>query len=175
MKKIVFTALLIPVALFAVAQNPADTIRQSRTLRFADSAHALIHTELINHGHIVGNAVQVLRATDMVTGKTLSGLMFTSNVTGYRVVVDADELPSLLNAINQIIYKVMAAKPAANSEAYCFRSRSGFEAGCYGTNNNQWQLYIQLKWRDSTTITLLKQLDLEVFLEDLKDVINQVQ
>ncbi|HEV2479470.1 MAG TPA: hypothetical protein VGS79_07390 [Puia sp.] len=174
MKKIVFTALLIPATLFAIAQNPADTIRQSRTVRFADSAHGLIHTEWINHGHIVGNTVQIIRASDMLTGKTLAGLMFTDNA-GHQAVVDADELPSLLNAMNQIMSKVIPAAPGANHDQYCFRSRGGFEAGCFINNKNQWQLYIQLKWRDPGTITLLKPLDVEVFLEDLKDVINQVQ
>ncbi len=174
MKKIIFTALLIPITLCAIAQDRADTVRQSRTLRFADSAHGLIHTELIYHGHIVGNTVQILRATDMITGKTQTGLRF-SDVAGHVAVVDADELPALLAAMNQILAKVVSTKPGTGDEVYCFRSRSGFEAGCYIDNKRQWQLYIQLKWRDNTTVTPLKQLDLEVFLEDLKDVINQVQ
>ena len=180
MKKIVTTPLLIPVALCAIlqnpaiAQNPADTIRQSRTVRFTDSAHGLLHTEWINHGHIMGNTVQIFRATDMLTGKTLSGLMFTDNA-GHQTVVDGDELPLLLNAMNQIMGKVITTTPGANHDQYCFRSRGGFEAGCFINTKNQWQLYIQLKWQDSNTITLLKQLDVEVFLEDLKDVIGQVQ
>ena len=174
MKKIVFTTLLIPVTLLAIAQNPADTVRQSSTMRFADSTHGLIRSQWINHGHIMGNTVQIYRATDVFTGKTLTGLLFTDNA-GYQALVDADELPALLNAMNYIISKVITTKPAANQEQYTFRSRSGFEAGCFVNNKNQWQLYLQLKWRNPNTMTLLKQLDVEVFLEDLKDVINEVQ
>lgn len=174
MKKIVFTALLIPLSLLAIAQSSADTVRQSSTMRFADSTHGLIHAEWINHGHIMGNTVQIYRATDMVTGKTLTGLLFTDNA-GHQALVDADELPALLNAMNYIINKVITTKPGANQDQYTFRSRCGFEAGCYIDKKNQWQLYLQLKWRNPNTITLLKQLDVEVFLEDLKDVINQVQ
>jgi len=174
MKKIVFTTFLIPVTLLAIAQNPADTVRQSSTIRFADSTHGLIHTEWINHGHILGNTVQIYRATDIITGKTLTGLLFTDNA-GHQALVDADELPALLNAMYYIITKVITTKPGANHDQYSFRSRSGFEAGCFIDNRNQWQLYLKLKWRNPTTITLLKQLDVEVFLEDLKDVINEVQ
>lgn len=174
MKKIVFTILLIPVTLFAIAQEHADTVRESRTLRFADSAHGLIHTEFISHGHIVGNAVTIYRATDMVTGKTLTGLMFTDNA-GHQTIVDADELPAMLNAMSYIINKVITTKPGANGDNYCFRSRSGFEAGCFIDNKKQWELYIRLKFADNTTVTPLKQLDIEVFLEDLKDVISEVQ
>lgn len=174
MKKILFAALLLSTTLRAVAQNPADTIKQSRTVRFADSAHGLIHTEFINHGHLMGNTVQIIRATDMVTGKSLAGLMFTDNA-GNQAVVDGDELPSLLNAMNQIINKVISTAPGDDHDIYCFRSRSGFEAGCFIDKKNQWQLYLQLKSRNNNTTTLLKPLDVEIFLEDLKDVITQVQ
>jgi hypothetical protein len=173
MKKIVIGTLLMGASLFALAQNPADTIRQSRTVRFADSAHSLIHTELINHGHITNCTVQIYRATDMITGKTLSGLLFSDN-QGHQATIDGDELPSLLAAMNHIMNKVIPAAPGANHDLYCFRSRAGFEAGCFA-DKNQWQLYLQLKSHDASTTTLLKKLDVEVFLEDLKDVIAVLQ
>lgn len=174
MKDFFLTILLTAATLFAVAQDSADTIRQSSTMRFADSTHGLLHAQWINHGHIVGNTVQIYRATDMVTGKTLTGLLFTDKA-GHQALIDADELPALLNAMTYIINKVITTKPGAGQDQYTFRSRSGFEAGCFIDNKSQWQLYLQLKWRNPNTITLLKQLDVEVFLEDLKDVINEVR
>lgn len=170
MKYIILTILLIPVTLLASAQTHLDTARLSRTVRFADSAQTLIHTELINHGHIVGCFVQVFRATEMTTGKTLTALHFRDQ-NGYETFVDRDELPALQTALTQIVTKITATPPAAGTDQYyCFRSRTGFEAGCY-VSKNTWQLYLALNAFNINTKWLLKPLDVEVFLDDLQDVI----
>jgi hypothetical protein len=168
--KNLFLFLLIPAALIASAQNARDTARLSHAVRLADTAQTLVHTELINHGHIVGCTVHIYRVTDMITGKTLTALHFADQ-NGYEAFVDHDELPALQTALTQIVTKLTATPPAAGSEQlYCFRSRTGFEAGCYA-NKNAWQLYIRLNFGNNNTKWLLKPLDAEVFLEDLEDVI----
>ena len=170
MKYIILTILLIPVTLPASAQTARDTARLSRAVRFADSAQTLIHTELINHGHIVGCTVQIFRVTDMTTGKTLTALHFVDQ-NNYEAFVDRDELPALQTALTQILTKITETPPAAGSDQlYCFRSRTGFETGCY-VNKNAWQLYLRLNYGNNNSKWLLKSLDVEVFLEDLQDVI----
>ena len=62
-------------------------------------------------------------------------------------MLDADEIDGLMKSIKLIQDKVLITTPATYTEVY-YRSRSGFEAGCY-TSKGSWSCYLKLEKYDS--------------------------
>jgi hypothetical protein len=166
-KSLLLVILFVPAVHFAAAQHEIDTVLKSRLARFVDSPHTLLRTEQIDHGHILTCFVQIYKASDLVTGKVVSGLYFADNKNHYAYV-DADEVPLLLTAMTRIKNEIIATPPTNHSEVW-FKSRGGFRAGCYIGDKDQWQLFIQLTWNDAFSIIQLKTSDFDVFLQILAD------
>jgi hypothetical protein len=141
---------------------------KSRLIRFVDSAHTLLRTEQINHGHVMTCYIQLYIASDLATGKVVSGL-YLADTQGHEAYVDADELPLLLAAMNRISKEILGSPPVNRAAVY-FRSRGGFEAGCLEDEKSQWQLFIQLNARDAASLIKIKKSDFEVFVQILTDV-----
>jgi hypothetical protein len=172
MKNFFLAILFVSIAQFAVAQRGGDTTWQSHIDRFLDSPHTAVRTEQVDHGHVVDCYLQILTATDLITGKVLTGLHFADKA-GYVVNVDGDEVPALRAAITLISSKIITSPPV-NLAMVTFKSRSGFEAGCLTNRDGQWELFLQLKRDDNGSNTIMKKPDLDVFLKILNDVMDKL-
>ena len=60
---------------------------------------------------------------------------------------------------------IMPSYPHNYTETY-FRSRSGFEAGCY-TERGEWKSYLKLKRHSNDSYTFMKRGDFDIFLRIL--------
>ena len=172
MKNFLLAIFFVSIAQQAVAQRGWDTTWQSNIDRFIDSPHTAVRTEQVDHGHVVDCYIQILTATDLITGKVLTGLHFADKA-GYAVDVDGDEVAALQVAMNLISSKIITAPPT-NRAMVTFKSRSGFEAGCLTDRDGQWELFLQLKRNDNASNTIMKKTDLAVFLQILEEVKGQL-
>jgi hypothetical protein len=172
MKNFSLAIFFVFVAQLSVAQPRVDSVWQSRFDRFIDSPHTAIRTEQIDHGHVGDCYVQIVRATDLISGKLLTGLHFADKA-GYAVNLDADEVASLLAALNLVNSKIINVPPV-NHAMVTFKSRSGFEAGCYTSGKGEWLIFMELKRNDDNSITQMKKEDLTVFIQILEEVKGQL-
>lgn len=172
MKKFFFAIYFVFIAQLSFAQQRVDSVWESHFDRFIDSPHTAIRTEQIDHGHVGGCFIQIVTATDLISGKVLTGLHFADKA-GNSQNLDADEVPSLLATMNLVYSKIIAIAPV-NHAIVTFKSRSGFEAGCYTNSKGEWLLFFELRRNDNNTITEMKKEDLAVFIQILEQVKGQL-
>ena len=139
----------------------------SNTEKFADSAGRLIQKEFVSSGHILDCTIQVVHFTDMIKGTRRNALRFV-NGQQRDTYLDEDEVSVLTLSMYAIRDKVLSTAPTNFTEAK-YKSRSGFEAGCF-YEKQHWQLYLQLKRHDTSTVVYMKKADFDVFLQILDNV-----
>lgn len=73
-------------------------------------------------------------------------------------MLDADEIDGLMKSIKLIQEKVLVTTPATYTEVN-YRSRSGFEAGCF-TSKGSWSCYLKLEKFDGKSYVWINTEDL---------------
>jgi hypothetical protein len=153
MKRILLLSLLTALTIQLNAQSASKEKEQSNAEIFSAKSGALMQKEFIDLDKIKSCEIQVLHFTDLITSSKQSGLKFSMDVASSystdtkSAMLDADEIDGLMKSIKLIQDKVLVTTPATYTEVY-YRSRSGFEAGCY-TSKGSWSCYIKLEKFDS--------------------------
>jgi hypothetical protein len=153
MKRILLLSLLTAFTIQLNAQSAPKEKEQSNAEIFSAKSGALMQKEFIDLVKIKSCEIQVLHFTDLITSSKQSGLKFSMDVASSystdtkSAMLDADEIDGLMKSIKLIQDRVLVTTPATYTEVY-YRSRSGFETGCY-TSKGSWSCYLKLEKYDS--------------------------
>ncbi len=153
MKRILLFSLLIVSAIQLNAQAASKEKEQSNAEIFSAKSGALMQKEFIDLDKVKSCEIQVIHFTDLISGSKESGLKFSMDVASSystdtkSAMLDSDEIEGLMKSIKLIQEKVLVTTPSTYTEVY-YRSRSGFEAGCF-TSKGSWSCYLKLEKYDS--------------------------
>jgi len=174
MKKLIFYVLVFLTVMSTNAQTAKEN-EQSNAEKFSARSGTLMQKEFSEIGSLKKCKIQVLYYTDLITNSKQSALKFefdvaTSYSTDTKVaVLDTDEIDGLMKSIKILQDKVIVNVPPNYTEVY-YRSRSGFEAGCF-VSKGSWSCYIKLEKYDGKSYVWLDKEDLPTlftFLEQAK-------
>lgn len=177
MKK-TFLLLFIILPFVAVCQQPPKNVDtgKSNAEKFSERAGFLIKKEYTDMGEVKKCKIQLITFTDMVSGQKTSGVQFSydyksSYSTDTKLaMLDDDEIEGLLKSIKIIQDKILVSVPDAYTEV-SFKSRSGFEAGCYvSKKDKEWDAYLKLEKYDSNSYIFLDKEDLQEIVRVLGHV-----
>lgn len=176
MKGLITICLLILSFAIAFSQDKKESMSNAEL--FSSQAGTLIEKEFIDLGKIGKTEIQILKITDMISGKSVSSFRITQEVKGSYssdtkiAHLDSDEINGLIKSMN-IIKESVFGVTANNYIEITFRSRSGFEAGCFWSKN-EWVSYMQLEKYDRKSMILLQRGDFDKFLELLELAKNKI-
>ncbi|UZO81540.1 hypothetical protein NBT05_03470 [Aquimarina sp. ERC-38] len=159
------------------AQNSTGNISNAEL--FSSKAGTLIEKEFIGIGKIGEAEIQILRITDMIAGESIRSLRIklevkdTYSSDSKIAQLDSDEIDGLIKSMNIIKESVFGVNPKNYTEI-TFRSRSGFEAGCFWNNNNEWSSYLQVERNNRKSIILLERGDYNELLGLLEIAKNKI-
>lgn len=169
MTKTIFTLALIVFSFATFAQQPKVKEQEtSNAEKFSERSGSLIQKEFIDIGDIKKCELKVLHYTDLNSNQKTSALKFEYEYkSSYSsdtkaAVLDADEIDGLVKSIKIIQDKIFPSTPANYTEV-SFRSRSGFEAGCY-SKKDSWSAYMKLEKFDSNSYVFMDKEDLSKLL-----------
>ena len=163
-KNLIIAAAVCLFSLEIYAQAPTKEKEQSNAEAFSARAGTLMQKEFIEIGTVKKAKVQVVYYTDLISNIKKSALKFeydfvSSYSTDTKVaVLDLDEIDGLMKSIKLMQDKVMLTIPANYTEVY-YRSRGGFEGGCF-TSKGAWSCYLKLEKYDSNSYVWLESADL---------------
>lgn len=169
MTKAILTLAFIGASLITFAQQPkAKDQETSNAEKFSERAGSLIKKEFIDIGEIKKCELKVIHYSDLMTNQKTSALKFEYEYkSSYSsdtkaAVLDADEIDGLIKSIKIIQEKIFPSTPANYSEV-SFRSRSGYEAGCF-SKKDSWSTYMKLEKFDSNSYVFMDKDDLSKLL-----------
>ena len=170
MKKIILFTVLAFVLKPCLGQVKKEEFSNSEL--FSAKSGTLIEKEFIDVGNVGKTEIQVLKITDMISGESLRSLRITKEIrdnysTNTKIAhLDSDEIDGLIKSMYVIKESVFGTQ-APNYTEITFRSRSGFEAGCFWSKND-WSTYLQIKKYDRKSMVWLKPDEFNQFLEVLE-------
>ena len=165
----------IPVLESQVRKAPTKEVEVSNAEKFSTSSGALIKKDYLEIGDIKGAKVQVVKFQDLISDKSTSAIKFEYEVkSSYstdtkQALLDVDEIDGLMKSIKIMQEKIFPSTSENYSEVI-YRSRGGFEAGCYWSKG-EWTTYLKLEKYDGKSYVFLSQEDfttLYSFLEQAK-------
>ncbi len=163
MKKLIFFVLVFLTMTPTNAQTTKEN-EQSNAEKFSARSGTLMQKEFSEIGNLKKCKIQVLYYSDLITNSKQSALKFefevaTTYSTDTKVaILDTDEIDGLMKSIKILQEKVIINVPANYTEAY-YRSRSGFEAGCF-VSKGSWSCYLKLEKFDGKSYVWLDKEDL---------------
>lgn len=165
MKKTTLTLGLI-IAGFAIsAQEPkVKEQAKSNAEKFSERSGSLIQKEFFEIGEIKKCELKVIHYKDLISNQKTSALKFEYEYkSSYSsdtktALLDADEIDGLIKSIKIIQESIFPSTPSDYTEV-SFRSRSGFEAGCY-SKKDSWSAYMKLESYDSNSYVFMDKEDL---------------
>lgn len=168
--------LLSSILLFTSFINlyaQVDKIKdQSNAEKFSERGGALIQREFEDVGTINKCKVRIARFQDLIGGQKTNAIRFEySYASSYSsdekiAVLDEDEIDGLIKSLKTINDKIIINNPANYTEV-SYRSRSGYEAGCY-YSKGKWSLYMKLEKYDSNSYIFMEK-------DDITEFINVIQ
>lgn len=165
MRKFIVLVILSIVSLSVFAQQPKLKEQEtSNAEKFSERAGFLIQKEFIEVGVLKKCELKVIHYTDLMSTQKTSALKFEyEHKSSYTsdtkaAVLDADEIDGLIKSIKLIQEKIYPSNPPNYTEV-SFKSRSGFEAGCFSSKNN-WSAYMKLEKFDSNSFVFMDKEDL---------------
>ncbi len=169
-KTTIKTSLIISLLLIctiAFGQEKKENVSNAEL--FSSQAGTLIEKEFIDLGNIGKTEIQILKITDMISGKSVRSLRITQKVKGSYssdtkiAHLDSDEIDGLIKSMN-VIKKSVFGTSAKNYTEITFRSRGGFETGCFWSKND-WSTYLQIEKYDRKSMVWLNRDDFDEFLD----------
>lgn len=158
-------------SVFLIAQ-PAETLskekEESKAEIFSSKSGTLMQKVKEDIGTIKRCEIEVVHYTDLISGEVTSALKFEFEYsTSYtsdtkKALLDVDEIDGLIKSIKHIQEKIFPTTPTNYTEV-CYRSRGGFEAGCY-SNKGEWKTYLKLERFDGNSYVWLSKDDFPVLL-----------
>lgn len=163
MKRLIVICFLLLAFETILAQDKKENVSNAEL--FSSQAGILIEKEFIDIGNVGKTEVQILKITDMISGKSIRSLRIKQEVYSSDTKIahlDSDEIDGLIKSMNVIKESVFGII-AENYTEITFRSRSGFEAGCFWSKND-WKTYMQIEEYDRKSMVWLKRDDFNDFL-----------
>lgn len=140
----------------------------SNAEKFSAKAGALIQKEFVEIGSVKGAKISVIYFTDLITNTKQSALKFEYESAGKYssdtkvAVLDADEVEGLIKSI-KIIQEKIFPSTATNYTEVSFKSRGGFDAGCFWSKGT-WSTYLKLEKFDKDSYVFLGKEDFPTLL-----------
>lgn len=166
MKKTILLFAFIATTLVSFGQTKDQEL--SNAEKFSAKAGSLIQKEFLDIGTVKGAKIMVVQYTDLITATKQSALKFEYESVGKytsdtkAAVLDADEIDGLIKSI-KIIQEKIFPSTATNYTEVSFKSRGGFEAGCYWSKES-WSTYIKLEKYDKDSYVFLNKDDFPALL-----------
>jgi hypothetical protein len=166
MKNIILLFAFIATTLFSFGQTKDQEL--SNAEKFSAKAGSLIQKEFLDIGTVKSSKIKIVKYTDLITATKQSALQFEYESVGKytsdtkAAVLDADEIDGLIKSI-KIIQEKIFPSTATNYTEVSFKSRGGFEAGCYWSKGN-WSTYIKLEKYDKDSYVFLNKDDFPTLL-----------
>ena len=160
--------------LFAQDLAKKDQSR-SNIEEFSSQSGALVEKEFIDIGEFKKCKVKVAKFTDLITNSSTKGVRFELEVKGKYSVdskigfLDNDEVEALQTSITILIEKVVSTVPS-NYKEVAYTSRSGFQAGCYWSDN-KWKGFLKIEKYDKDSYVWFSPNDLAM----LSEIIGQAR
>ncbi len=165
MRKTTLTLGLIITGFAISAQQPK--VKEQATCnaeKFSERSGSLIQKEFFEIGEIKKCELKVIHYKDLISIQKTSALKFEYEYkSSYSsdtktALLDADEIDGLIKSIKIIQESIFPSTPSNYTEV-SFRSRSGFEAGCY-SKKDSWSAYMKLESFDSNSFVFMDKEDL---------------
>lgn len=145
MKKSIFTLLLIFT--WCVGNSQTKDKELSNAEAFSAKVGTLMQMEFVDIGTLKGCKIQVVYFTDLISKTKQSALKFeysSSYSAGTKAaILDPDEVDGYMKSIKIMQEKIIATTPINYTEIN-YRSRGGFEGGCY-FSEKKWGMYLKLE------------------------------
>ena len=131
----------------------------SKAEQFSTKAGTLIQKKFVEVGSIKSAKVRVIHYTDLISSQTISSVRIEYDVaskysTDTKIAsLDSDEIEGLIKSIKIMQSKVFTSSPTTYTEV-TFKSRGGFEAGCYWSKDI-WKTYLKLEKFDGKSYVFL--------------------
>lgn len=165
-KAILATGIFLLTATATFAQTKEQEL--SNAEKFSAKAGALIQKEFVEIGSVKGAKIKVIYFTDLITNTKQSALKFEYESVGKyssdtkAAILDADEVDGLIKSIKIIQDKVFPTT-ATNYTEVSFKSRGGFDAGCFWSKGT-WSTYLKLEKYDKDSYVFLGKDDFPTLL-----------
>ncbi|WP_394775436.1 hypothetical protein [Flavobacterium sp.] len=169
--KVILTIFLI-ISNISFAQISTKEKEISNAEKFTDKSGTLIQKEFIDIGDLKKCKIQTAKFTDLITTQKTSAVRFEYNyISSYSTdnklaLLDSDEIDGLIKSLKLIQEKILPTVPTNYTEI-SFRSRSGFEAGCF-SKKESWDIYLKLERYDGKSYVFLNKEDLPKLLSLLE-------
>lgn len=172
MNKMKISKVILAVGIFLLATTAifAQTKEQelSNAEKFSAKAGALIQKEFVEIGSVREAKISVIYFTDLITNTKQSALKFEYESVGKystdtkSALLDADEVDGLIKSI-KIIQEKIFPSTATNYTEVSFKSRGGFDAGCFWSKGS-WSTYLKLEKYDKDSYVFLGKEDFTTLL-----------
>jgi len=172
MKRLLILVIIGILSISSYSQETTRVKELSNAEKFSDRSGTLMKKEYINIGSVKKCDIKVVYYTDLIGGQKTTAIRFEyTYVSSYTsdtkiAVLDADEIDGLIKSINIISETIFPTTPENYSEI-SFRSRSGFESGCYSSNGS-WSTFMKLERYDSNSLVFMEKEDFAIFAELLQ-------
>lgn len=172
--KNILTSLFIILSFSAFTQEITKSNSLTNAEEFAAKSGTLIERVWTEVGKIKGVSIRIVTYTDLISKAKVPSLRFEKEIySSYSKTsdtkiasLDKDEVEGLIKALEIIANEVIIQKRTDYSEV-TFRSRSGFEAGCF-SKKDSWDIYLKLEKFDSKSYEFLDKENLPQLIELIK-------
>lgn len=173
MRTIIALITSILFSTVSIAQiDKEKEIERSNIEKFSNRSGVLIQKEFEDIGSIKKCQVQIAVFTDLISNQVTKGVRFeyeykNSYTSDTKLaLLDEDEISSFITSLTLIKEKVLPSSPTNYTEV-SYKSRSGFEGGCFKSKNS-WSIYIKLEKYDSNSYVFMDQQDIDTLLDLMK-------
>lgn len=172
MRTIIFILCCMGAVCTNYAQGDTKEKELSHAEKFSSKSGTLIQKEFLHVGKINKAEIKVIYYTDLISLETVSAVRIEYEVasnysTDTKIAsLDADEMDGLIKSIKMMQEKVFPETPA-NYMEISYKSRGGFEAGCYWEKKG-WATYLKLEKYDGKSYVFLKKEDFPELLSLLE-------
>lgn len=170
-KTLALLAAVLLVSFNTFSQAVKEKAKKSNLETFSEQSGSFSKKEYIELGKVNGVTVSIIKITDIINQKSVSGIRFSGNTGGTyssekTAFIDKDEVTNFLKAVSYINEKVFDSPLPTNSEEYNYYARSDFSGGAFNSNK-EWKGYLSLDRYSDSTFFFKK--------DDFKKLVNILQ
>ncbi len=179
MKHVLILLLCISTfSIFAQGDDKSKVKELSNAETFTSRSGSLIQKEFAPVGDVKKCKVELMKITDLNTKEILKAVRFEYDYRSQystdtkTALLDGDELDGLIVSLKLIQQKIKEVPPTNYTEV-TYRSRSGFQAGCF-VSRGKWAMFLKLERFDSNSSVYLDQSDIDflvLIMEDAKKLL----
>lgn len=157
MNKLALSILLGMVSLLTFGQTNEKEL--SNVESFSAKSGTLMKKEYFEVGVLKKCEIKVIHFIDLITDTKQAGLKFEYDVASSystdtkSAILDVDEIDALMSSIRLMQENILVTAPENYTEV-AYRSRSGFQCGCY-YSKGAWSTFMKLEKFDSKSYVWL--------------------